>query len=242
MEEKVYLYVVKSQFMEMLRAASLVKPLCDVVGSIQTGKLDANAEEKNGIYPFFTCDSIPKRINTYAFDTEAILVSGNGSQIGHINYYSGKFNAYQRTYVLSMFDSKIECKYLVFYFRSFLKPYIMENAKGSAIPYMTLPILKAFKIHIPEYDTQVEICRIIEQADKSRFSRWSIDRSDDGVSPTEQRVSCTCTSPGGHRHFQGSESLEQFDIFSNICNFAISGVPASQNRRPATGNHVIKAP
>ena len=67
---------------------------------IRTGKLDANARIENGEYPFFTCDANPYRIDKYAFDEEAILISGNGSQVGHINYYKGKFNAYQRTYVV----------------------------------------------------------------------------------------------------------------------------------------------
>ena len=62
------------------------------------GKLNANAMVENGEYVFFTCDATPFRIDTYAFDAEAILISGNGSQVGHINYYCGKFNAYQRIY------------------------------------------------------------------------------------------------------------------------------------------------
>lgn len=33
--------------------------------SITTGKLDANAEEPTGIYPFFTCSMFPKKINQY---------------------------------------------------------------------------------------------------------------------------------------------------------------------------------
>ena len=44
--------------------------------------------EENVIYPFFTCNENPYKINTYAFDMEAILISGNGSQVGHINRYS----------------------------------------------------------------------------------------------------------------------------------------------------------
>lgn len=63
------------------------KPLCKVVDLITTGRLNANAMEENGIYPFFTCNEKPFKINNYAFDLEAILISGNGSQVGHLNYY-----------------------------------------------------------------------------------------------------------------------------------------------------------
>ena len=64
------------------------KPLGEVAELITTGKLNANAMEENGIYPFFTCNENPYKINAYAFDMEAILISGNGSQVGHINRYS----------------------------------------------------------------------------------------------------------------------------------------------------------
>ena len=66
------------------------KNLKEICGTITTGKLNANAMVENGKYAFFTCDATPFRIDSYAFDTEAILVSGNGSQVGHINYYKGK--------------------------------------------------------------------------------------------------------------------------------------------------------
>ena len=73
----------------LLQGAEVVwKPLGGVAELITTGKLNANAMEENGIYPFFTCNENPYKINTYAFDMEAILISGNGSQVGHINRYS----------------------------------------------------------------------------------------------------------------------------------------------------------
>ena len=66
------------------------------VYKIETGKLDVNASDPDGEYPFFTCSAVPMRINQYAFDTEALMVVGNGD-IGTTMYYNGKFNAYQRT-------------------------------------------------------------------------------------------------------------------------------------------------
>ena len=69
---------------------------------ITTGKLDANAQVDNGIYPFFTCAEQPFKIDSFAFDTEALLISGNGANLGYINYYKGKFNAYQRTYCIRL--------------------------------------------------------------------------------------------------------------------------------------------
>ena len=77
------------------------------ITSITTGKLDSNAAEDNGLYPFFTCSPVTLRINTYAFDQEAILLAGNNAEGNYTaKYYKGKFNAYQRTYVISSIDSE----------------------------------------------------------------------------------------------------------------------------------------
>ena len=72
---------------------------------IKTGKLDANASVENGKYPFFTCSNNTLRINDYAYDCECVLVAGNGDL--NVKYYNGKFNAYQRTYIIESNEKKV---------------------------------------------------------------------------------------------------------------------------------------
>ena len=57
---------------------------------ITTGSLNANAMVENGKFAFFTCAREVYAIDNYAFDTEALLVSGNGANVGYIHYYKGK--------------------------------------------------------------------------------------------------------------------------------------------------------
>lgn len=71
-----------------------LKFLCDVT----TGKEDASLATEKGLYAFFTCGDNVLRCDKAAFDGKAILVAGNGNF--NVKYYEGKFNAYQRTYVL----------------------------------------------------------------------------------------------------------------------------------------------
>ena len=139
------------------------KPLGEVAELITTGKLNANAMEENGIYPFFTCNENPYKINTYAFDMEAILISGNGSQVGHINFYKGKFNAYQRTYILGNFVNQILSKFVYYYLKSELRNYIITNSKKGSVPYITLPMLEKFQIPLPPISLQQEIVRILDK-------------------------------------------------------------------------------
>ncbi|HEI8685194.1 restriction endonuclease subunit S [Morganella morganii] len=144
-------------------------PLSSLCELITTGKLNANAMEDNGAYPFFTCNEEPYRINTYAFDLEAILISGNGSQVGHLNYYNGKFNAYQRTYILGEFNENVDIMYLYYYLMHTLKHYIHKNSKKGSVPYITMPMLENFTFPIPCPNTpekslaiQSEIVRVLD--------------------------------------------------------------------------------
>ncbi len=127
---------------------------------IRTGKLNANQRVDDGLYPFFTCDINPYRIDTYDFDGESILVSGNGN-VGHLNYYVGKFNAYQRTYVLLQFEY-VSGRYLFHYLESFFKAYIWSKLKKGSVPYITLPLLSDFLIPIPSITEQSRIVGILD--------------------------------------------------------------------------------
>jgi type I restriction enzyme S subunit len=124
---------------------------------IRTGKLDANAADEEGVYPFFTCAVEPLRINTPAFDCKAVLVAGNGDL--NVKYYEGKFNAYQRTYVIeSLSDSVLSPRFLY----AFLDLYVSELRKqaiGGVIKYIKLPYLTEAQVQLPPLASQQEFAR-----------------------------------------------------------------------------------
>ena len=126
---------------------------------ITTGKLDANAQVENGQYPFFTCAERPFNIDSYAFDTEALLISGNGANLGYINYYKGKFNAYQRTYVLDHFSVNIH--YVKWALKVLLPQRIAIEKSSSNTPYIVLSTLADLKIPIPNNSKQNHIADLM---------------------------------------------------------------------------------
>ncbi|WP_407509482.1 restriction endonuclease subunit S [Acinetobacter baumannii] len=140
------------------------KTLGEVV-VFNTGKLDSNAAEENGIYPFFTCSRTPFAINTYAFDIEALLLAGNNAAGQYwVKHYKGKFNAYQRTYVLTIKDSLCTYGYLR-YVLQFLLGFLQRMSKGSSTKYLTLSILKPIKIPIPPLELQRKFIQFYENID-----------------------------------------------------------------------------
>jgi type I restriction enzyme S subunit len=123
------------------------KLLSDVVKSFKTGKLDANAMVENGQYRFYTCAKNHYQIDHYAFEGEALLVAGNGAHLGYIHHYIGKFNAYQRTYVLQQFKAN------VIFIRCLLDRYlparILFEKKDGNTPYIVLSTLTDMPLLIP---------------------------------------------------------------------------------------------
>lgn len=127
---------------------------------VTTGKLDANAAEENGEYPFFTCSMIPKKINTFSFDCEALLVAGNGI-VGFTQYYKGKFNAYQRTYVLYDFKD-VYTKFLKHYVSNNLSIEVEPSSVGSVIQFIKLGDLTNFNVALPSYKEQQVIASFLD--------------------------------------------------------------------------------
>ncbi|MCT4216546.1 restriction endonuclease subunit S [Elizabethkingia anophelis] len=134
------------------------KKLKDIL-KITTGKLDANAMVKGGIYRFYTCAKEHYYINTYAFDTEALLVSGNGANVGYIHYYKGRFNAYQRTYVL--YDVSENVHYVKFFLDNFLYKRIFSEKKEGNTPYIVLSTLSEMSIQVPDLNIQIQIANFL---------------------------------------------------------------------------------
>lgn len=126
---------------------------------ITTGKLDANAMVENGKYRFYTCAKEFYHIDNFAFDSEALLISGNGANVGYIHYYNGKFNAYQRTYVLEKWTENII--YVKFFLEHFLKERINFGKNEGNTPYIVLSVLTEMPILLPCLNEQAKIADFI---------------------------------------------------------------------------------
>lgn len=130
------------------------------LAKIRTGKLDANASSDNGKYPFFTCAKNPLRINQYTYDCECILIAGNGDL--NAKYYKGKFDAYQRTYIIEPTSNLINCKFLFYFLDTYLEE-LRRLSIGGVIKYIKLQNLTEAKIPLPPIDEQRRIAEIFEK-------------------------------------------------------------------------------
>ncbi len=133
---------------------------------IRTGKLDANAADVDGAYPFFTCAIKSLRINTAAFDTKAVLVAGNGDL--NVKYYEGKFNAYQRTYVIeTQGEGALNPRFLHIYLDIYVSE-LRKKAIGGVIKYIKLPYLTDAPLELPDIEAQRHFAAIVESVERQK--------------------------------------------------------------------------
>lgn len=148
--------IVVTQLIKEIAQSNPVMKLGDLV-DITTGKLDSNASVEHGKYPFFTCAPNTLKIDRFSFDCEALLLAGNNAAgVYPLKYYKGKFDAYQRTYVITIKDTQKICY-----------SYLLENIKtqldllkrlsvGSSTKFLTIKVLKNLKIPVATMGEQLE--------------------------------------------------------------------------------------
>lgn len=133
-----------------------------------TGKLDSNAMVENGQYPFFTCAKESFWIDTYAFDCEALLLAGNNAAgVYDVKHYKGKFNAYQRTYVLRLVNEQWSYRVFKRQLEDKLR-YLKSQSKGTNTRYLTLGILNKLRFVVPPVTEQEQFSMFVAQVDKSK--------------------------------------------------------------------------
>ena len=132
--------------------------LCD----IQTGNMDTQDHNPNGIYPFYVRSPIVEHSDSYTFDNEAVLMAGDGVGAGKVfHYVKGKYGCHQRVY--SMSNLHINGKFLFYYLSEiFYKKIEASNAK-STVDSVRLPMLKDFHVVFPDESQQERIVQFLDR-------------------------------------------------------------------------------
>ncbi|WP_043923171.1 restriction endonuclease subunit S [Leadbettera azotonutricia] len=165
------------------------------VAKFKTGKLNSNAAAADGIYPFFTCSPETLKIDNYAFDEEALLLAGNNANgVFSLKYFHGKFNAYQRTYIINL-NNSCDYKYIFYALQKEIKN-LEFTSHGTATKFLTLSILNTIPILLPSISKQKAIVSILSSLDdkidllnrqnktlkamaETLFRQWFVEEADE---------------------------------------------------------------
>lgn len=167
-----------------------LKEICEY----KTGKLNSNAAEENGEFLFFTCSPETFKINSFAFDQDAVILAGNNANGEFpLKRYKGKFNAYQRTYVMKSLNEKVINNDYLYYYLTYKLNYLKNLSIGSATKFLTKTILDDIVINYPssfssmmniaktlklideKINNNVSIIKNLEQLSQTLFKHWFID-------------------------------------------------------------------
>lgn len=134
--------------------------------SFKTGKLNSNAAVLNGKYPFFTCSQETYLTNTYSFDCECCLLGGNNANgVYPLKYYNGKFDAYQRTYIIQTKNEHIVQNKYIYYALLLMLEELKSMSTGAATKFLTLTILNNLEINVPFIKKQEKIIKVLSNYD-----------------------------------------------------------------------------
>ena len=210
------------------------------ITKIRTGKLDANASSESGKYPFFTCSKEPLKIDSYSYDCECVLVAGNGDL--NVKYYNGKFDAYQRTYIIE--DDSNERLFMP-YLYYFLEGYVDELRKqaiGGVIKYIKLGNLTEAKIDLKSIEEQKKIVERLEKVKliinnkkreidkldvliKARFVEMFGDPESNSKGWPVASMSSICKVGSSKRIYQNEQTMDgvPFMRISNLMDYMDTG-------------------
>ncbi len=212
------------------------------ITKVQTGNLDANAANINGKYPFFTCAKEPLKIDRFAYDCECVLLAGNGDF--NVKYYNGKFEAYQRTYIIEAVNEKIFVPYIYIITQIQAEKY-KKTFLGSAMPYIKLGYVTEAIIPLPPLTEQKRIVKKVEEVMK-KLDELEIKKNE--RNETRNRLTRSAMQSLGKG--ESKIALKQLaelvktpkdikELEDAILSLAVSGKLVAQDKKEGTGEELF---
>lgn len=134
------------------------------ISIIKIGESNREDSDLFGEYTFFDRSQDIRRSNTYLYDSEAIIMAGEGSEFIP-KYFVGKFDLHQRSYAIMNFQ---ECNGLfIFYYLHLMNDYFCNQAVGSTVKSLRLPMFTEMPIILPNKDEQTQIGNFFRQLDET---------------------------------------------------------------------------
>ena len=124
------------------------------VTQISTGDMDAVDSTDDGPYPFYVRSPIVRKADRYTFDTDAVLMSGDGAGAGRIFHrVSGPFACHQRVYCIQ-FAEKITRDFGFYYVSTFFPMQVDAGSAKSTVDSIRKPMLNGMPIAFPSVSEQ----------------------------------------------------------------------------------------
>ncbi|MGL2875000.1 restriction endonuclease subunit S [Helicobacter pylori] len=146
---------------------------------LKVGNKNANHSSNQGKYPFFTCSNNPLKCETYQFEGKHIIISGNGNF--YVTHYDGKFDAYQRTYVVN--PNNPNHYVLIYLFVKSYTNYLKLQSRGSIIKFITKSDIENIKIVLPNLKIYTKWNNVLKMIENNMQSTQTLTALRDFLLP-----------------------------------------------------------
>ena len=122
----------------------------DEFAQTMTGIRDTQDKVDGGSYPFFVRSQSSERINTYVYNGEAVLTSGDGVGVGkNFHYIDGKFDFHQRVYCIYQFKSHVLGLFFFYYFSERFGPRVRRMSAKNSVDSVRRSMITDMPIPLP---------------------------------------------------------------------------------------------
>jgi type I restriction enzyme S subunit len=136
------------------------------VAMVTTGDKDTQNKVGDGEYPFFVRSQSTERINSYAYDGEAVLTSGDGVGVGNnYHYIIGKFDFHQRVYCIYGFHKRMNGKFFYLYFSEHFGKRVKALSAKNSVDSVRMPMIADMPIGLPPPAEQQRIADCLSSLD-----------------------------------------------------------------------------
>ncbi len=144
------------------------RPECvDSVAEVTTGDKDTQDKDDDGLFPFFVRSQEIQRINSYSYDGEAVLTSGDGVGVGHdFHYVNGRFDFHQRVYCLYNFRSDVSARFFYLYFAERFGARVRRMSAKNSVDSVRRAMITEMPVAMPELDEQNVIADTVFELDR----------------------------------------------------------------------------
>jgi len=158
--------VPKLRFPEFLDAAEWKYKNVAEIAKVTTGNKDTQNKIDKGLYPFFVRSQNVERINSFSYDGEAILTSGDGVGVGkNFHYINGKFDFHQRVYCIYNFTKGVYGKFVFKYFSEYFGERVQRLSAKNSVDSVRMSMITEMQICFPSFEEQQKIADCLTSLD-----------------------------------------------------------------------------
>ena len=159
--------VPKLRFAEFKDSGDWEEKVIGETAKVTTGNKDTQNKVDNGLYPFFVRSQTIERINSYSYDGEAILTSGDGVGVGkNFHYINGKFDYHQRVYCIYNFNKNICGQFVYLYFSEHFNERVMRMSAKNSVDSVRMAMITEMPIFLPSLKEQQKIADCLSSLDE----------------------------------------------------------------------------